>query len=529
MNPTHNNPFYNYGSVVYGENFVGRNEFLRIIRQRIINAKDPGCLSIVGIPRIGKSSLAYHSLIYPKEPLLEKRLLTIWINLPSVKNLEDLFRKLVFKTLSVLKSAGNENNLLREVSETILNDDLHWWDFEEKVKIFFSEIKSLNWRTVAVIDEFDRARNLFKDEDDVFNSLRDLAYDPEHKICIVTISRNTLPEIISKSNADVSTFEGIFQTQYINSFSFEEFNELIERTKIIGLEIDHETVEFIWMQTGGHPYLASVLAFFISDMWLNEEQYTPVRVLKESSTEFSNYYYDLVSRLQKEKSLEKLFKFLSEPIKEAIKVDAGKLARFGIVTLSEKGFYKPFSLSFRNYLESVKELVLQKEYALENNNLYNSLDKSQEIHYHFGHNIYTEYYKHQGNYMTDKSGIKIDGNNNKLTGVAGGDFSGEVNVAINELPKSSESNQPGLRELLVQLKATIETDSSLDEEDKAEALEKLKDLANAGKNPSDGAMKKLARTAIKVLKGTVVGLPATAKLVEASRKLLPLISKFFGL
>lgn len=54
-------------------------------------------------------------------------------------------------------------------------------------------------------------------------------------------------------------------------------------------------------------------------------------------------------------------------------------------------------------------------------------------------------------------------------------------------------------------------------------------LAEAGKNPNDGAMKKLARRATTMLKGIISGLPNAAKLVEECNKLIPMITKIFGL
>ena len=110
-----------------------------------------------------------------------------------------------------------------------------------------------------------------------------------------------------------------------------------------------------------------------------------------------------------------------------------------------------------------------------------------------------------------------------------GEISGTVTNTINELPKSSEPEKPGIKELLTQLQTAIEADTNLDEEDKAEALEQVKALAEAGKSPQEGAMQKAAKTAIKILKGTISSLPSAATLVEASGKLLPLISGFLGL
>jgi hypothetical protein len=41
------NPFSNYGSIVFGDNFVGRKDAIRSIQQRIINSPDPACLAII--------------------------------------------------------------------------------------------------------------------------------------------------------------------------------------------------------------------------------------------------------------------------------------------------------------------------------------------------------------------------------------------------------------------------------------------------------------------------------------------------
>jgi hypothetical protein len=109
-----------------------------------------------------------------------------------------------------------------------------------------------------------------------------------------------------------------------------------------------------------------------------------------------------------------------------------------------------------------------------------------------------------------------------------GEISGAVTNTINELPKSDEPDKPEIKELLTQLQAAIEADTNLTEEDKAEALEQVKALAEAGKNPKEGAMQKSAKTAMKILKGTISGLPIAATLVEACGKLLPLISWFSG-
>ncbi|MEH2287384.1 pentapeptide repeat-containing protein [Nostoc sp.] len=142
----------------------------------------------------------------------------------------------------------------------------------------------------------------------------------------------------------------------------------------------------------------------------------------------------------------------------------------------------------------------------------------------------------QGNtIMSDISGINIQ-NSSNVSGIAGnnsianlGTISGNVSIALNQLPDAPDGEKPGIKELLSQLQDAIIQSTYLPEEDKAEALEQVKALAEAGKNPQESTKQKTAKTAITMLKGIFTGLPAVASLVEAGNKLLPAISKLFGL
>lgn len=165
--------------------------------------------------------------------------------------------------------------------------------------------------------------------------------------------------------------------------------------------------------------------------------------------------------------------------------------------------------------------------------------------------FYIETYHNFGDTMSEYKGNKIDFggvSGSSIGGVAGGDFtgaaaagdqnitgaavgsiSGTVTNTIGQLQESDAPEAPKLAELLKQLQAAIEAESELSEEDKAEALEQVQALAEAGKNPQEGVMQKTAKTAMKILKGTVAGLPSAAALIEACNKLLPAIAGVIGL
>ena len=110
-----------------------------------------------------------------------------------------------------------------------------------------------------------------------------------------------------------------------------------------------------------------------------------------------------------------------------------------------------------------------------------------------------------------------------------GEISGQVSNQINELPPPATPDQPDLKAPLTQLKTAIETDSELADEDKAEALSELKVIAEAGRQPQEGALQKAAKRAMTMLKGIATGLSETTKLATTLEQVLPVLAGFFGL
>jgi hypothetical protein len=137
--------------------------------------------------------------------------------------------------------------------------------------------------------------------------------------------------------------------------------------------------------------------------------------------------------------------------------------------------------------------------------------------------------------MEDKqSKIQIGGSvggavtGGSVEGSSSSHVGGNVSFAINELPSSSESDKPGIKELLTQLQAAIEADPNLSEVDKEDALKQVKELAEAAQNPNDAEMKNKAKTADRMLGRIMKSVPQATKLLEFCNNLLPLITKVFG-
>lgn len=139
--------------------------------------------------------------------------------------------------------------------------------------------------------------------------------------------------------------------------------------------------------------------------------------------------------------------------------------------------------------------------------------------------------------MADKNSINIQiegGNIRDISGLIAGDVSGVVNLGkvegsiINtpgKITNSLETENPlDIESLLSQLKVAIESESALAQDDEVEALEQVEILTAASQHPEDESHQKYARRAIKILKGTVVGLSNTTSLAKSCSELLPAIA-----
>ncbi|MGD1905289.1 MAG: pentapeptide repeat-containing protein [Leptolyngbyaceae cyanobacterium] len=107
-----------------------------------------------------------------------------------------------------------------------------------------------------------------------------------------------------------------------------------------------------------------------------------------------------------------------------------------------------------------------------------------------------------------------------------GEISGQVSNQINQLPDPAP-DQPNLKDLLTQLKTAVETDTELSEVEKKEALGEVAKLAEAGSQPKEGAMQRMAKRAASTLKLITEPLSDASKLATACKSLLPMILTLF--
>ena len=111
-----------------------------------------------------------------------------------------------------------------------------------------------------------------------------------------------------------------------------------------------------------------------------------------------------------------------------------------------------------------------------------------------------------------------------------GEISGNVTNAIKQLPTSPEADgSSSIKKHLTELQKAIESEDTLSEKVKANALQQVEALANSVKSSEEGERRMLASGAFSFLKSLNDNLANTAKLAGSLKVLLPMIGGFFGL
>ncbi|MCA2506099.1 MAG: pentapeptide repeat-containing protein [Microcystis sp. M54BS1] len=109
-----------------------------------------------------------------------------------------------------------------------------------------------------------------------------------------------------------------------------------------------------------------------------------------------------------------------------------------------------------------------------------------------------------------------------------GEIIGDVTNTINQIAADASPENAQLKALLQELTQAIEIDSHLDAEEKAEAANQVKKIAQASQNPDDAGLQKKAQRAVNFLETIAKALEPASKLAQACQKALPIILGILG-
>lgn len=347
------NPFAHYGNIVPSERFIGRRSYLQQIQTRVVQS--PGAnMAIIGQRRVGKTSLAYQSIMIKREELLAEKILPIRISLNTYDSSRQFFCDVTNICFRQLQDLGWAGRRIREASDEVMVRGVDRFNFTY-LKDFFKETFDAGIRIIVVLDEFDRSVRLCADDAIFFDRLRELSY--RGRTTLLTLSNSPLTAL--EQQADVcSTFVGIVHEQYLGMYNKPELEEHFDRLARCGVKLSGDERARILEHCGGHPYLHDKIAFELVEIFRDERQIVIDEAFRLSERVFRHEFNTLIRHLSGRKLLEPLTQILFASAKNIAPSDLQELQGYGIIRPTNSG-YSAFSTSFQQHLRQGLPVLIE--------------------------------------------------------------------------------------------------------------------------------------------------------------------------
>jgi len=313
--------FSDYGKIVWGDRFVGRKKEIAQIEQRVLG-KNYGNLAVMGLPRIGKSSLVWEAIMTKKDKLLKEKTIAIYFSAGVFQNSNDFFKSLVRLCDDDLSISCTDEKYSKIVEQCVnpLKDENVSVEIVHLVTKYFKFVKRiLEYKVIFVIDEFDGVQKYFALSD--FQLLRELSYNPETKICVVTCSRKTIQDIESRNGA-ISNFYGTFDEIRLAMYSSEDLDEYWGR--LDSANFDKQYRQQAQYYVGGHPFLLDFYNYITISLSDSE-------TITDRQLPLLEHFKTIQKTMKDEKLLDKSIQLILGPVYDVTTIDEEKLLKYGFI------------------------------------------------------------------------------------------------------------------------------------------------------------------------------------------------------
>lgn len=327
------NPFADNAGIVTGERFVGRQSEINEIHTRVLGELY-GNLAIVGLPRIGKSSLVWNALIPLKKKLLQEKHILAYINVSEESNATDFFKRLALSILDIIEFEENYRAFyerLFTIYQKAKENQNDRYEFKTYLSKFFINCKHLNLRITIILDEFDHTEQIFSVAD--FQLLRALGYEPDRKVCLITVSRKTLQELEPDEGA-ISNFYGVFSELRLKLFNENDLKAYWQKVEDLGLEVSEEYKKAVCYFVGNHPYWLDMVNYHIFN-GIKTGIKSSLELLSEIGSVLKKILWDnydsIIDLMDKEGLKSHFIQAVVGPVVNLTQMSIERLSKYGLV------------------------------------------------------------------------------------------------------------------------------------------------------------------------------------------------------
>ena len=258
------NPFASPTEEVEGDDFVGRKSVLAEMHRDVVYHNKISNYHVVGLPRIGKSSLlkAFREKVRQNHYNLD--LVVIYISLDKCENSEAMWREIGKELRIELRRKLSSSNKYAAFEEELefegINENNIDYDY---VCSLTSCMKIVGFFGLVLIDEFDNFSSIASKA--TVGNFRTLFSSSDYGIRAVIASRRMVErierEVEGAVNANVSTLAPIFVNGCkLKTFSEEDMSDYwTEVSKRIRCSISEKYILEVQYYVGNHPFLLNLL------------------------------------------------------------------------------------------------------------------------------------------------------------------------------------------------------------------------------------------------------------------------------
>ena len=322
------NPFAEFGTIVTGDNFIGRKNELSTIAQRVMG-KAYGNLAIVGLPRIGKSCLAWNCIMAKREELEKENCIPIFLSVATCNSSIVFFRKLASMVDAEIEFICSDDryNKFAKPALTRLLSDAGIDEVSSLVETYFRFVKRLGFKVIAVLDEFDAAQDRFSTAD--FQTLRELSYEPDMKICVVTTSRKTIEDIEALSkNGGISNLAGVFKMLRLTGYTVDDINEYWSIHQP-SWNVSDDFKNKVYYYSGGHPWLMDMINYKAFSEGQSSDSFFDN--FEDIKIELMEAFDKMIGTLSNEKLLDPAIQLVVGPMADVDTKQEEKLLKYGFI------------------------------------------------------------------------------------------------------------------------------------------------------------------------------------------------------
>ncbi len=352
------NIFADFGNVISSGRYISRSKVENDIKSRLLDNDTYGSTGLVGLQRMGKSSLAYNLFESKASSLLEDKIMVIKLVMYTYKTPQAFFEDMASRVFDILEDRNEMSAKLerryKRIQESSVEDN-----GGERVRSFFKLVVSeMGYRVICIIDEFDYSKKLFAEYPEGFFVLRELAYQPENKIGFLFLSRHFMAELEAGVGFDVSNFSNILHNTCLTVYTDDEFCNYFSNFESMGVEVTEQMKEEYKEITGKIPYWMDILSFHYINSIQNGENKSLYEIFDDNQDAFYGEFQRFFTLLKDQNLLNTLYQVVLGPVgDDATPKQIRRLKDYGLIEGAEDTGYKTISKYFRQFMVMKEQTV----------------------------------------------------------------------------------------------------------------------------------------------------------------------------